>query len=125
MSTTRQPLVPQGKSSAELLQERRGQSLESDSAMTKLAPDGVDLNPPKANPLEAAVPYMVDVQTELEQIVEVCRRVYQEIDAIKSTGDASRFLDPRLRADPELWEGKAKEIASIKNKLLTALPTLG
>jgi hypothetical protein len=125
MGTTRQPLVPQGKSAAEMLQERRGQSLDSDSAMTKLAPEGVDLDPPKANPLEAAVPHMEAVQTELEQIVEVSRRVYEEINKLKETGDATRFLDPRLRADAEMWETKAKEIGSIKNKLLTALPTLG
>lgn len=125
MGTTRQPLVPQGKSSAELLQQRRGQSLDADSAMTKLAPDGVDLNPPKAHPLEPAVPAMHDVQVELEQLVEVARRIYSSIDEIKKTGDTSKFLDTRLANDPEMWESKAKEIVSIKNKLLTALPVLG
>lgn len=115
-------MVPQGKSAAELLRERREGQLESDSAMMKLAPEGVDLEPEKLNPLEAAHPYMEDVQAELEQLVEVSRTIYEKIEGIKATGDASAFLDARLQVDPEMWEGKAKEIASIKNKLLTTLP---
>lgn len=125
MSQGRQPVVPTGKSSAQILAEKREAQLSPDSAMTKLAPDGVDLNPPKANPLEPAVPHMENVQAELEQLVETARAIYRHIDQIKTSGDASAFLDTRLQADPELWESKAKEVSSIKNKLLTTLPVRG
>jgi hypothetical protein len=122
----RQPVVPMGKSiSAQLHERREGQALDTESAMEKLAPEGLDLNPPKANPLEIALPHMEQVQIELEQLVEVARNIYRKIEEIKNSGDASGFLDPALRSSLETWEAKAKEIASIKNKLVVALPMNG
>lgn len=125
MPANRNPVIPApGKSTAQMLQERRGQALETDSAMQKLAPPDLDLNPPKAHPLEAAFPFMVQIQSELEQLVEVSRRVYDKIEELKNTGDAKGFLDPSLGQNPEAWEKKAKELSSLKNKLLTTLPML-
>lgn len=125
MTASRQPLMPEGKTFAQVLQERRAQALEPDSAMVKEAPQE-QANVPsaiKTHPLESAFENMTNVQLELEQIVEIARRKYESIEKLKATGDAKAFLDPRMWDNPERWAKAEKELASIKNKLLTALPT--
>lgn len=121
----RRPIVSVDEPAAQILSRKREAQLDADSAMMKTAPEGLDIEPQKTNPLEHAYPHMEAIQAELEQLVEVSRRIYNQIEQIKTTGEVGQFLDTRLKTDPEMWEAKEKEIASIKNKLLTSMPVLG
>ena len=127
MSNINRQLTKEKPMSLRFAEKRTAQ--ETDASMIKEAPDPSEptVQTPGAiqtHPLEAATPFMDEAMESMEQVRKVLSTQYNGIKKLKETGDASHFLDKGLATNPELWEKKVKEFNSLKNKLLTLLPTV-
>jgi hypothetical protein len=112
------------KPMAERLAEKRHGQLESDSAMTKTAPEATP-GAIQTHPMEPAMGTMSNTKKVMEQCRHVLQMQYDAIDEALKTGDFSKFLDDNLGNDPETWEMKLREYTSLQKKLITILPLKG